>query len=74
MESLDRDALTVGCLHTFGPGSTKYVRVIWNDHPGRAGRQYSSTSGVLTGNVLGYYRNLGSLRYGTSTYVLCRAR
>ncbi len=26
-----------------------------------------STSGVSTGNVLGYCRNLGSLRYGTST-------
>ncbi len=26
-----------------------------------------STSGVSIGNVLGYYRNLGSLRYGTST-------
>ncbi len=26
-----------------------------------------STSGVSTGNVLGYYRNLGSLRYGMST-------
>ncbi len=32
-----------------------------------------STSGVSIGNVLGYYRNLGSLRYGTSTaYLSCK--
>ncbi len=32
-----------------------------------------STSEVSKGNVLGYYRNLGSLRYGNEYCVPCRA-
>ncbi len=46
--------------------SSTLARHDWIEFP-YASLSRRSTSGVSTGNVLGYYRNLGSLRYETST-------
>ncbi len=46
--------------------SSTLARRDWIEFP-YASSSRRSTSGVSTGNVLGYSRNLGSLRYGTST-------
>ncbi len=52
--------------------SSTLARRDWIEFP-YASLSRRSTSGVSTGNVLGYCRNLGSLRYGTSTaYLPCQ--